>query len=618
VATRAGSGLGLALVILVAVWAIDALRTDGQVARNVHLAGRNVSGMDDDRLAEVVREIAATYQQTPVEIQTDAGSIQTTTGDLGLAIDEPATIARARKTGKATAFYPLRPFEWLGSWFRDNEAPVLFHVDDTRARTVVTQLAGQVARDPVEPTIASADGHLAVVPGTDGARLDPEAVLQALRPGAGFEDGRFVAEVETTKVPPLTSDAALEALVEDADRRSTAGLELSVVGVEDPIDVPSDTIASWWRVAPAATPGAAPTLTLDTAKVQADIQALVGDRGTVRNEPTYTVVDGQVQITPGAPGITCCDPATATAVQTTLLGQQPGAKIAVTMKPTNPADDVAQAQQLGIKEEVSTFTTRHQCCQNRVKNIHRISDLVRGHVIKPGETFSVNDFVGRRTTENGFLVDHVIENGEFRDDVGGGISQFATTFFNAAWFAGLDFVEYQSHTLYISRYPYGREATLSFPHPDLKITNPTKYGILIWPTYDETSITITLYSTKDAVVEQTGQDEVPSDQCTKVTTHRRRTYPDGKVVDDETRAFYYPAENLDCHGELINTTTTTSTTTTTTTTTTTVPGASAPVPPVAPPAPAPATPAPGVPPATPPPVTPVAATTTTAARASGP
>src|SRR5262249_22971191 len=161
------------------------------------------------------------------------------------------------------------------------------------------------------------------------------------------------------------------------------------------------------------------------AKILTDVQTLVGDQGTVRNEPTFDVVDGQVKLTPGAPGVTCCDPATATAVDTALLGLQPGSSVAVTMKPTDPADDLAQAEQLAIKEKISTFTTRHQCCQNRVSNIHRIADIIRGHVIKPGETFSINDFVGRRTTEKGFLVDHVIEDGEFREDVGGGISQFA-------------------------------------------------------------------------------------------------------------------------------------------------------------------------------------------------
>ena len=54
------------------------------------------------------------------------------------------------------------------------------------------------------------------------------------------------------------------------------------------------------------------------------------------------------------------------------------------------------------------------------------------------------------------MVDHAIEDGEFVEDVGGGVTQFATTLFNAAGSPGLEFGEYQSHSLYISRYPKGR------------------------------------------------------------------------------------------------------------------------------------------------------------------
>jgi vancomycin resistance protein YoaR len=592
VATRIGVGLVGALVALVVVSIADDIRTDGEVGRNVSLAGRDVSGLDDAGLTAVVQELAASYQTTPVEIRTDAGVLETTAGDLGLQIDEAATIEEAREVGEADAALPLRPFEWLGSWFSDREAPVRFRVDDVTARQEVERLATEVDEPAVEPRIATTDGHLQLVPGRDGIRLDPDAVLRALPAGAGFRNGRFVAEVDTTPVPPRTSDAALAALVEDADRRSTAGLSLALPDEPEPLPVPSDTIAGWWLTR-SSTAGTTPALTLDEEAILEDVESLVGQRGTLRNEPSFEIVDGQVRINPPAPGVTCCSPTTASDVARILLGSDPGQRVPITMRPTDPAEDVAHAAQLGIVEEVATFTTRHQCCQNRVHNIHRISDLVRGHVIKPGETFSVNDFVGRRTVEKGFLVDHVIENGEFRDDVGGGISQFATTMFNAAFFAGLDFEEYQSHTLYISRYPYGREATLSFPHPDLKITNTTPYGMLIWPTYDDVSITIGLWSTKFVDVEQSGQDQTPQDQCTRVTTHRRRTYLDGRTVDDVVRAYYYPGENLDCQGNLINTTTTTTTTTTVpeSTTTTTVPG-----PPVAttttvpPPPPAPAGP----------------------------
>ena len=68
-----------------------------------------------------------------------------------------------------------------------------------------------------------------------------------------------------------------------------------------------------------------------------------------------------------------------------------------------------------------------------------MADYVRGAVIEPGETFSINDYVGQRTVAQGFVDAPIIDDGnEFDTDVGGGVSQFATTAFNAAFFAGLD------------------------------------------------------------------------------------------------------------------------------------------------------------------------------------
>ncbi len=209
---------------------------------------------------------------------------------------------------------------------------------------------------------------------------------------------------------------------------------------------------------------------------------------------------------------------------------------------------LARIKAMGVTELISEFTTNHACCQNRVENIHRIADIIRGYVIQPGEKFSVNDYVGERTVEKGFVAAGTIQQGHFKDDIGGGISQFATTMFNAAFFAGLEFNDYQSHTIYISRYPYGREATLNYPDVDLAFTNNTPYAILLWPEYTDTSITVQMYSTKYWDVEQTGQESYRAGACTQVETFRSRTDPAGETVEDSVTARYRPGEGLDCSG----------------------------------------------------------------------
>jgi vancomycin resistance protein YoaR len=162
-------------------------------------------------------------------------------------------------------------------------------------------------------------------------------------------------------------------------------------------------------------------------------------------------------------------------------------------KTVEPDFTTKDAKGLNITEQVSSFTTEHVCCEPRVTNIHVIADMVDGVVIEPGESFSLNDFVGPRTTANGFVGAPAIRDGEFVEEIGGGISQFATTFFNAIYFGGYDFLEFQAHSYYISRYPMGREATISSPAPDLAFLNDSDAGIYVDTSYSDTSITVTFY-----------------------------------------------------------------------------------------------------------------------------
>ncbi|MCP3994974.1 MAG: VanW family protein, partial [bacterium] len=283
-------------------------------------------------------------------------------------------------------------------------------------------------------------------------------------------------------------------------------------------------------------------------RVIESLERLLDGYATRVPQPAYLVANGQVNYgLDGDPARTCCDTGVAEVLY--RAAEKGGNSFAIL--PTRLLEDdfgLERVETLGITELVSEFTTNHGCCENRVINIHMISDIVTGYVIQPGERFSVNDYVGERTTEKGFLPAGSIQQGHMKDDVGGGVSQFATTIFNTAFFAGLEFDDYQSHTIYLSRYPYGREATINYPDVDLAFINNTPYGVLIWVEYTETSITVQMYSTKYWEVEQTDQRTWRSGACRSVETFRSRTNPDGEVLEDSVQARYRPAEGLDCAG----------------------------------------------------------------------
>ena len=233
-----------------------------------------------------------------------------------------------------------------------------------------------------------------------------------------------------------------------------------------------------------------------------------------------------------------------------------------------PTFTTAAAKRLRITELVSEFTTYYSCCAPRVTNIKRAAELLDGTIIRPGKEFSLNEALGKRTEKNGFVAAPQIFNGRFEDAVGGGISQVATTLFNAAFFSGIKLVAHRAHQFYISRYPMGREATISWGGPELIFRNDWPAAILMKLDATDTGITVRFYSTKlgRRVTTTTGEPYLPTKPGTVTVTnpalpagtrkvvqeagdggftvdYTRKVFRNGKLVRDEHYRQKYDAED---------------------------------------------------------------------------
>ena len=124
-----------------------------------------------------------------------------------------------------------------------------------------------------------------------------------------------------------------------------------------------------------------------------------------------------------------------------------------------------------------------------------VAHLVDDKLIAPGATFSFNQTTGDRNAAKGFLEAPVIVNGELTTGLGGGVCQVSTTVFNAAFEAGLKITERTNHSLYISHYPQGRDATVDYPDVDLKFVNDTGHWLLLRTFVGSSSLTVNLYGT---------------------------------------------------------------------------------------------------------------------------
>ena len=200
-----------------------------------------------------------------------------------------------------------------------------------------------------------------------------------------------------------------------------------------------------------------------------------------------------------------------------------------------PSFTTAKARELGIREQVGAFTTEYACCPPRVTNIQRAAEILDGTIIGAGGTFSLNDELGERTEERGFVAAPMIgEQGKLVDAVGGGVSQIATTFFNAAFFSGLELITHTPHSFYISRYPEGREATVSWGGPELVFRNDWPSAIFVRVFASDTEVTVIFYSSSlDRRVETTTEerfDLVPAETVEEENPELKRG--ERKVVQE--------------------------------------------------------------------------------------
>ena len=233
-------------------------------------------------------------------------------------------------------------------------------------------------------------------------------------------------------------------------------------------------------------------ISLDPKGLGASLRIRLGRYESAPRDATFEVGAPGVSVVPSRPGRALDVPR----IGRSLVSNLESTTHLARFRETAPALTTEEAEKLDIRELVSEFTTYYSCCQPRVTNIQRAAQLLDGTVIPPGKAFSLNEALGKRTVEKGFVAAPQIFDGRLEDAVGGGISQVATTLYNAAFFAGVKLVAHQAHQFYISRYPMGREATVSWGGPELIFRNNWPAAILMKVSASDSGITVRFYSRK--------------------------------------------------------------------------------------------------------------------------
>lgn len=576
------------IVAIAAIYALlagaqmfDASLTSGLTPRGTHLAGQNIGGVDRDELTEVVVNLSEDISTQPFEITANQITATPTLADLGIKLDQDRTIESALDSDE-TGVLVLRPVRWaIRNLQQRSTSPLHYKVDEEQLSSEVTLAVNDQLNIVTEPSFDFVGDSYVAIAGQTGEQIAMQEISadfeEALLDGSPYQ-----ISLETEISSPTVSLEQAQALEDEVAAIASEPLLVSILDQE--VIIEPHQMRDWFTTAldEDGNPDWAvrPDSALEDINRELPELGLESRNGT-KPEPEFTVIDNRPILLPPAEDIECCDVnspqllkealnsrATTAQIPTpidfpTLQQQckQEGRELAnsdysgerirrATLQPRflqENADYDALAS-LGVIEEVSSCTTSFAPGQGRVINIQNFADLMRGVVIEPGETLSLNEEVGQRTRARGFVEAGAIVDGVITDDnVGGGISQFITTFFNSAFFSGIDLVEYQSHSIYLDRYPEGLEATISWGGPEQVVRNSTDYGILVWTEHTATSVTVTFYSTRHLEVE--AQDLVrfrTGEACTTVQVGR---LIDGVEDQAPVTALYRDREGFNCNGQ---------------------------------------------------------------------
>ena len=465
--------LGLAVVLGAAgLWL--ARDEPDRLPPRVEIEGVEVGGLAYADAEERLRDALAPRLAQPVRLVADGAELEVAPRSLGAEPEFAEAFAEAEAR--------RGPLDRIAARLRLAESvrvPLAWRFDPEELAELAERAARAVEREPRDAAVRVRAGELELVSAREGLVLDAgelERRLEALP-----AEVELPLRAERPEIEDGEAERALrraERLLDDPPsvRRGQTTLALERALLVRALRFPADDGSL--RVALAARPLGGP---LRAAFAEYERPA----------RPASFVVEGErVRIRRSARGLRLAVGETAEA----LARAGPGATVPARFDRPRPAFRTADARALRIRRLVSRFSTAYPCCQPRVTNIQRAAEILDGYVIEPGETFSLNEALGERTPERGFLSAPMILSGRLVDAVGGGVSQIATTIFNAAFFAGLELVQHTPHQLYISRYPMGREATISWGGPELVFRNDWEAGILVDAEATDTSITFSFYS----------------------------------------------------------------------------------------------------------------------------
>ena len=537
--------VGLLLIAGIAyTW--DVIANQGKVPRATSVGGVNISSMERTAAVEKLERELGDVETKPVNVTSGEKSSQLVPAESGLTLNYQKAV-----DGIPDASY--NPVTRLFSFVRaTKEIPVTVDIDDTALDGALERVKNELSFAPKDGMLELNNGELKVTKPVLGQTVEPADLKNGIT--ENWLDPAGV-EVEPVEVEPAINDDAIEAMrtgdaAKALDNPLTLNGENNVAGT-----LRKDEIAQFVSID--AKDGKL-ELKVDTPKAQQLFEERMDGAQVPGQNAKISFSGDKMNVTPSVDGSIIDWEKTLKDFDKRVKGDE--RTWDADYKPDPAEYTTEMAEKATFNDTVSEFSTGGFSGASG-ENIRRVAEQVNGAVVNPGETFSLNGYTGPRGTAQGYVESGIIIDGHSGTAVGGGISQFATTLYNAAYFAGFEDVAHTPHSYYISRYPAGREATVYEGAIDLQFKNTTNTPVRIETSFGGGNITVRFKGVKTYNVESVnngrwattqptrmsvGEDCSPSSGAPGFTTSDTRIIKDlsGREVSRETTTTVYDPQPI--------------------------------------------------------------------------
>lgn len=461
-----GIGIGGFVVLLAAAYITAYLVAGDRVPRNATVANVAIGGLNPEEAEQKLRGELAKSAEAPITLASDAVKVELPLADAGLSVDWAATVENA---GGGASWNPVSLYRTLTG---GEPVELVRNIDEDALAKAVSDAAPRFEAEAVDATIALKEGKVATTEAEEGIKLKVDESVTAVKDA--FEAGKHEAAASVEVIAPGVSNDDVQSFREGALKQALTG-PISLTSKNGTIDIAEADVPKLLTITGS---GKDLAVGIDEPAVKKATEGglkKLNQKGP--KSASYQFKDGGIVVVPSKPGLVVEQQSVVDAFKQAVTG--PERTVELKAEEKEPEFSTAAAEKVKPKEVIGEYTTEYPHASYRNTNIGTAAKRINGSVLLPGETFSMNNTVGQRTEENGFTSGYVINGGNLVKETGGGVSQVATTLFNAGFFAGFEDVEHKPHSLYFPRYPAGREATVYYGSVDLRFKNNTKYPAII-------------------------------------------------------------------------------------------------------------------------------------------